>query len=255
MSSSSFGRTIKRKRDPSFISDSQRPHKKIRINGSSLHETKSHLHNSISNHLSHSFTSTKTERYEDATTNKRVNQSKSFRKKQEQPPKTFDKSKFKIRLSSKNLKRYDKKGISKSKSIKQSARIIVQKALGNKVSLPSHTYYLKFQREKTISEGCLNYPFQKLVTDVKNLNLPSATWKIKVIIKQNKISAITFTNKQELERSVTFSSEIAAYKLRIDNKLACLLGSPETIDTPMDIEILLDIVETLDSSSPVIFYR
>lgn len=225
----------------------------MRINGSSLYETKPHLHNSISNHLSCSFASTKTERHKDASANRRVNQSKSFGKKQEQPPKTFDKSKFKIRLGPKNKKRCDKKGT--SKSITQSARILVQKALENKISFASHTYYLKFQRDKTISEGRLNYPFQKLVTDVKNLNLPSATWKIKVIIKQNKISAITFTNKQELERSVTFSSEIAAYKLKIDNKLACLLGSPETIDTPMDIEILLDIVESLDSSSPVIFYR
>lgn len=170
--------------------------------------------------------------------------------------KTFDKSKFKIRLGSKSTKKKDLKRVTKNSSIIN--KEIMKKISDRKKSpnmVESATFYLQFTGEKPIPEGKFNYKFQKLISDVKNMTLPSATWKIKVIIKQNKISAITFTNKQELERSVTFSSEAENYGVVIDKKTAHLLGSPETIDSPEDIEILLDIIEHLDSASPVILYR
>lgn len=260
MNISSFGRNVKRKRNSSVISDNQRQHKKLRINGSSLTESSSHLPNSANNHLSHLITSTKLEKNEDKITHnkyiKKKHELETLNRKNLMSSKTFDKSKFKIRLSPKN--KSDKKKVtnnneSKKRPDKLHSQMIGPKTVENKYG--TSTYYLKFKREKAISEGRLNYQFQKLVTDVKNMNLPSPTWKIKVIIKQNKISAITFTNKQELERSVTFSSEIDKYKLQIHSKPAVLLGSPQTIETPEDIEILLDIVETIDSSSPIILYR
>lgn len=117
------------------------------------------------------------------------------------------------------------------------------------------TYFLKFPPYRYPDEGTLDYSFQKLVTDVKHMKLPAPSWKIKVIIRQGKISAVTFTNKLTLERCVGFSVNNNNYRVTIDNKPALLLGSPNHIQTSEDLEILLDIVQNIDSKNPMVFYK
>lgn len=243
----------KRKRSVNTLDHGQRSHKKLRLNGSTINESFRKLPN-LSNKKS-SDVNTKSKKYKENID--RDNLRKSVKREEKQSPKIFEKSKFKIRLTQ-NSKIKAEKTIKQAPILEKvrNSEEKVKKALKQDVHLNgTGIYYLKFKREKGFSEGRFNYKFQQLVTDVKNMNLPSVAWKIKVIIRQNKISAITFTNKQELERSVTFSLETDHYKLMIDNKRAHLLGSPTTIDTPGDIEILLDILEHIESSSPIILYR
>lgn len=246
MKISHFQKNLKRKRDSSAATKKiQRSHKKIRVNGSSsLHNSMPDVLCSPSDEITNQILEKSSKKSKDVYKDRKLNTSK-----------TFDKSKFKIRLGSKSTKKKDQKRVIKNSSVINKD---VKKRSDTKNSpnmVKSATFYLQFTSEKGITEGKFNYKFQKLISDVKNMTLPSATWKIKVIIKQNKISAITFTNKQELERSVTFSAEAEKYRVIIDKKSAHLLGSPETIDSPEDIEILLDIIEHLDSASPVILYR
>lgn len=257
----STGKNSKRKRTVTSFDNIQRPHKKLRINGSSINRSFQDLPELITNKLPDVVGNIKSKKYKENID--RDNLQQILKKKKNQlikSSKVFEKSKFKIRLGPKPKNKSEK--IMKKESSVSDYQLTnsdgkVRKGLKNKHIESSGTgiYYLKFKREKSFSVGHFNYKFQQLVTDVKNMNLPSGAWKIKVIIRQNKISAITFTNKQELERSVTFSLETDYYKLLVDNKLAHLLGSPETIDTPEDIEILLDILEHIDSSSPIILYR
>lgn len=117
------------------------------------------------------------------------------------------------------------------------------------------TYFFKFSPYRYPEDGTLDYSFQKLVTDVKHMKLPAPSWKIKVIIRQGKISAVTFTNKLTLERCVGFSANSENYKITIDNKPALLLGSPNHIRTSEDLETLLDIVQNIDSKNPMVFYK
>ncbi|XP_018563730.1 uncharacterized protein LOC108905382 isoform X2 [Anoplophora glabripennis] len=117
------------------------------------------------------------------------------------------------------------------------------------------TFFLKFAPYRYPEDGTLDYSFQKLVTDVKHMKLPAPSWKIKVIIKQGKISAVTFTNKLTPERCVGFSANSDKYKITIDNKPALLLGSPEHVATSEDLEILLDIIQNIDSKNPMVFYK
>ncbi|CAG9865528.1 unnamed protein product [Phyllotreta striolata] len=116
-------------------------------------------------------------------------------------------------------------------------------------------YYLKQVPYKSISEGKLNYKFHQLVNDVKNMQLPTPLWKIKVIIRHNKIAAIIFTNKAELERSLSFNSDDDKYHIIIDNKPALLLGSPGRVNSCNEIEVLLNIMENIDKNNSMIMYK
>ncbi|KAJ8927094.1 hypothetical protein NQ314_020366 [Rhamnusium bicolor] len=120
---------------------------------------------------------------------------------------------------------------------------------------PDQKYYLRFPYHRYHDDGRLSYAFQKLVTDVKHMKLPAPSWKIKVIIRQGKISAITFTNKLELERCISFSVNSDRYRITIDNRPALLLGSPDSVNNARELEILLDIVQNIDSGNPMIFYK
>lgn len=117
------------------------------------------------------------------------------------------------------------------------------------------TYFLKFCPYRYPDDGTLDYSFQKLVTDVKNMKLPAPSWKIKVVIRQGKISAVTFTNKLTPERCVGFFANSDKYKITIDNRPALLLGSPDHVRTSEDLEILLDIIQNIDSKNPMVFYK
>ncbi|XP_060531117.1 uncharacterized protein LOC132705061 [Cylas formicarius] len=117
------------------------------------------------------------------------------------------------------------------------------------------TYYLSFPRVKHPEDGRLNYAFETLVKDIKNMKLPSASWKIKVIVRNNKISAIIFTNKCVLERTVTFSAKSELFEIVIENKPAILLGCPPTVECINDIEVLLNIIHTISANNPMVFYK
>lgn len=102
--------------------------------------------------------------------------------------------------------------------------------------------------------GRLNYAFNELLKDVRTIQLPP-NWKIKIIVrKQQKISSIVFTNKENRERCIGFYRDKKHYELKIDNRPAVLLAAPFTIDSRTDLEILLDIVHSINSGSDMIYY-
>ncbi|CAG9762216.1 unnamed protein product [Ceutorhynchus assimilis] len=117
------------------------------------------------------------------------------------------------------------------------------------------TYFLKMGVPKEKEDGLLKYPFESLVKDIKNMKLPSTTWKIKVVVKNNKIASIIFTNKCVLERTVSFDAVNPHYEIVIENKPAILLGSPNDVGGVEDIEILLNIIHTIDAKDCMIFYK
>ncbi|XP_023023310.2 uncharacterized protein isoform X1 [Leptinotarsa decemlineata] len=125
----------------------------------------------------------------------------------------------------------------------------------NRLVKPGQRFYLKFATPKPLEQGRLGYDFHSLVADVKTLQLPGPTWKIKVIIKHNRIAALIFTNKMDPERSVSFNSDSDKYDIVIDNMPVLLLGSPETVASSTDIEVLLDIIENIEPTNPMIKYK
>lgn len=117
------------------------------------------------------------------------------------------------------------------------------------------TYFLKMGCLKHPQDGKLKYPFDALVKDIKNMKLPSPTWKIKVVVKSNKIASIIFTNKCVLERTVTFNAKSEFFEVVIENRPAILLGSPGTVACIEDIEILLNIIHTISANNPMVYYK
>ncbi|XP_050300097.1 uncharacterized protein LOC126738699 isoform X2 [Anthonomus grandis grandis] len=117
------------------------------------------------------------------------------------------------------------------------------------------TYFLKMAPIKHPEDGKLKYSFDTLVKDIKNMKLPSPTWKIKVVVKSNKIASIIFTNKCVLERTVHFSAKSDYFQIVIENKSAILLGSPSEVCNVEDIEILLNIIHTINANNPMIYYK
>lgn len=100
--------------------------------------------------------------------------------------------------------------------------------------------------------GRLNYAFNELLKDVRTIQLPP-NWKIKIIVrKQQKISSIVFTNKENRERCIGFYRDKKHYELKIDNRPAVLLAAPFTIDSRTDLEILLDIVHSIRDRKSVV---
>ncbi|CAH1975922.1 unnamed protein product [Acanthoscelides obtectus] len=100
-----------------------------------------------------------------------------------------------------------------------------------------------------------SFKFTELVKQVKDVKLPSPTWKIKVMVKKGKITTVIFTNKLALERSVSFHADNDAYRTVINNKPAVLLGSPGFLNDLEDTEILLDILQHIDPNSSTILYK
>lgn len=117
------------------------------------------------------------------------------------------------------------------------------------------TYFLKMHALKHPQDGKLKYPFDTLVKDIKNMKLPSATWKIKVVVKSNKIASIIFTNKCVLERTVTFNAKSEFFEIVIENRPAILLGSPAIVSCIEDIETLLNIIHTISDKNPMVYYK
>lgn len=166
----------------------------------------------------------------------------------------------------------DKNLNTKHKIVKSNDKIPVKEAPSSKVKrnghMPVHQeilyvrqasntlgYYLKTPTYRHPCDGKLKYKFQTLVTDMRTLKLPSPTWKIKVIVRQNNVSGVTVTNKAELERSLSFYADRNDYCIKIDNKFAYLLGSPGELCSKNDIEILLDIIEGIDPKNPMILFK
>lgn len=117
------------------------------------------------------------------------------------------------------------------------------------------TYFLKMSPLKHPQDGLLKYSFDSLVKDIKNMKLPSPTWKIKVVVKSNKIASIIFTNKCVLERTVTFNAKSEFFEVVIENRPAILLGSPGTVSCIEDIEILLNIIHTISAKNDMVYYK
>jgi len=117
------------------------------------------------------------------------------------------------------------------------------------------TYFLKTGSLKYPQDGKLKYSFDTLVKDIKNMKLPSATWKIKVVVKSNKIASIIFTNKCVLERTVTFNAKTDYFEVVIENRPAILLGSPGSVSCIEDIEILLNIIHTISAKNCMVYYK
>ncbi|XP_066141450.1 uncharacterized protein [Euwallacea fornicatus] len=117
------------------------------------------------------------------------------------------------------------------------------------------TFFLKMTPQRHTDDGKLKYPFDTLVKDIKNMKLPSPTWKIKVVVKSNKIASIIFTNKCVLERTVSFNAKSEYYEVMIENRPAILLGAPNEVICVEDIEILLNIIHTISAKNPMVCYK
>ncbi|XP_030767795.1 uncharacterized protein LOC115891483 [Sitophilus oryzae] len=168
--------------------------------------------------------------------------SKFFNK--QQTPQNSKIYKPKMEVAKPILRQYERKSLPSSKS-----QFII------KYTPSESTYYLKFGMVKHPQDGKLKYSFDALVKDIKNMKLPSPTWKIKVVVRSNKISSIIFTNKCVLERTVTFNAKSEYYLVVIENKPAILLGSPGMVVCIEDIEILLNIMHTINAKNPMIYYK
>ncbi|XP_072382651.1 uncharacterized protein [Diabrotica undecimpunctata] len=162
----------------------------------------------------------------------------------------LDKNSFKINLPIQQKENNKAMVVSNGKVTKCNPEEYFMKKLKTKHKI----FYLKVAKSPPAGEGKLNYKFHQLVNDVKNMQLPTPSWKIKVIIRHNKIASIIFTNKAELERSVCFNSDDDKYHIVINNKPALLLGSPGKVDSCNDIEVLLSIVDTIQQDSSMIMF-
>uniref|UniRef100_A0A6P7H1E4 Uncharacterized protein LOC114349160 n=1 Tax=Diabrotica virgifera virgifera TaxID=50390 RepID=A0A6P7H1E4_DIAVI len=165
-------------------------------------------------------------------------------------PLKFDKNSFKISFPTEQEANDKAMVVSNGRVTKCNLEDYFMKKLKTKHKI----FYLKVAKSAAVGEGKLNYKFHQLVNDVKNMQLPTPSWKIKVIIRHNKIASIIFTNKAELERSVCFNSDDDKYHLVINNKPALLLGSPGKVDSCNDIEVLLSIVDTIQHDSSMIMF-
>ncbi|KAJ3659077.1 hypothetical protein Zmor_010785 [Zophobas morio] len=89
----------------------------------------------------------------------------------------------------------------------------------------------------------LTVDFEKLSNLVLHMKLPSADWRVTVLMNRDLSLVFEFTNKTSL-RHVRFSETHC--NICVSGKAVILLGCPKTVDSVKDIEILLEIVDKLN---------
>lgn len=100
----------------------------------------------------------------------------------------------------------------------------------------------------------ININFTNLLREIQKVSLPSSEWKIKIILYNQQISQIVFSNKSSPERCVNIYRNSKYYDVTFDKTFVVLLGSPRCIESLSDLSVLLQIVHALQEDDPVLQY-
>lgn len=113
-------------------------------------------------------------------------------------------------------------------------------------------YWLDIPRPKPFETRTLAYSFDSLVKDVRHMKLPNLEWKIKIMVHKQEIVSVSIMKKGDIERSVNVFSKNLTFELVIGSRKVLLLGSPVTINSIKDLEVLLDILNEIPSDSSLL---
>lgn len=96
--------------------------------------------------------------------------------------------------------------------------------------------------------------FQRLVRMVQQVTLPSAEWKIKLILQYKQVARVCFTNKAKCERCIHFSRSTYNYEVTFGGVKVTLLGAPQILSSLYQLNILLNIVHHIADNDPILEY-
>lgn len=110
--------------------------------------------------------------------------------------------------------------------------------------------------EKSIlpEKNQITIKFTDLLKEIQKVTLPSSAWKIKIILYNQQISQIVFSNKSTPERCVNVYRNSKYFDISFDKAFVMLLGAPTCVDSLGDLNALLQIVHTIDENDPVLQY-
>lgn len=116
-------------------------------------------------------------------------------------------------------------------------------------------FRLQLPEERDILEKSqINIRFTDLLKDIQKVSLPSTAWKIKIILYNQQISQIVFSNKSSPERCVNVYRNTKYYDISFDKTFVYFLGAPLCVDSLQDLNFLLMIVHTVKENDPVLQY-
>lgn len=115
-------------------------------------------------------------------------------------------------------------------------------------------YRLKFPEDPSRAKSQITIKFTELLRDIQKVQLPSAEWKIKIILYNQQISQIVFSNKASPERCVNIYRNTKYYDISFDKMFVHLLGAPMCVDTLQDLNVLLRIVHVVKADDPMLEY-
>lgn len=114
--------------------------------------------------------------------------------------------------------------------------------------LPQNSMRMKIGQCKTTIE------FQRLLRMIQQVTLPSTEWKIKIVLRQQMVARIAFSNKGKCERCVHFYRNKYNYDITFGKEKVILLGAPQIVSSLHHLSILLDIVHHIADNDPVLEY-
>lgn len=116
-------------------------------------------------------------------------------------------------------------------------------------------YRLQYPEENVSNhKSQINIKFTDLLKDIQKVSLPSIEWKIKIILYNQQISQIVFSNKSSPERCVNVYRNTKYYDISFDKTFVHLLGAPLYVNDLQDLNFLLKIVHTIKENDPVLQY-
>lgn len=116
-----------------------------------------------------------------------------------------------------------------------------------------NVYRLQLHESRDIREKLqINIKFTDLLKDIQKVSLPSTLWKIKIILYNQQISQIVFSNKSSPERCVNIYRSTKYYDISFDKMFVHFLGAPLSVDCLQDLNCLLMIVHTIKEHDPML---
>lgn len=116
-----------------------------------------------------------------------------------------------------------------------------------------NVYRLQLHEGRDIREKRqINIKFTDLLKDIQKVTLPSTLWKIKIILYNQQISQIVFSNKSSPERCVNIYRSTKYYDISFDKMFVHFLGAPLSVDCLQDLNSLLMIVHTIKEHDPML---
>lgn len=106
----------------------------------------------------------------------------------------------------------------------------------------------------TAEKSQISIKFTELLKEIQKVSLPSSTWKIKIILYNQQISQIVFSNKLSPERCVNVYRNSKYYDISFDKAFVMLLGAPPCVNSLEDLNFLLQTVHAIDENDPVLQY-